>query len=173
MNIGLIGLGNVGIEVARRLKSFGSKILAYDPWTKFYKEFTQIGGKMTDSLDALAKISNIISIHVVQNDSTKNLINNKFFAKTKKGILLINTSRSGVICQDSLQDALNKNIVSNYATDVLYPEPPYDIKPENHHYTHPMLNNPRVLVTPHIAASTLDAQKRVAINLVNQIKTLL
>lgn len=169
MHVGLFGLGNVGIEVARRLKAFKTRMVAYDPWTMHADEFHSIGGVMAKTLNELTQVADIISLHTVLTASTKNSVNDQFFEQVKPGLLLINTARGGVVNEESVLKALDNRKLSYYATDFMSPEPPFDSPPEKHQFTHPFLVHSRVVSTPHLAASTTDAQERIAIDLVQQI----
>lgn len=169
MHVGLVGLGNVGIEVARRLKAFKSRMVAYDPWSGHADEFQSMGGVMAKSLNGLAQVADIISLHTVLTASTRDSVNDQFFEQVKPGLLLINTARGGVVNEESVIKALESKKLSYYATDFMNPEPPFDFPPEKHQFTHPFLGHSRVVTTPHLAASTTDAQERIAIDLAQQI----
>jgi len=169
MHVGLVGLGNVGIEVARRLKAFKPRMVAYDPWSRHADEFQSMGGVMAKSLNGLTQVADIISLHTVLTASTKDSVNDQFFEQVKPGLLLINTARGGVVNEDSVLKALDNKILSYYATDFMNPEPPFDFPPEKHQFTHPFLTHLRVVTTPHLAASTCDAQERIAVDLASQI----
>jgi D-3-phosphoglycerate dehydrogenase len=169
MNVGLVGLGNVGIEVARRLKGFKSKIVAYDPWSRHIDEFQSMGGLMAGSLNELTRFADIISLHTILTATTRHLVNDQFFEQVKPGLLLVNTARGGVISEDSVLRALAIGKLSFYATDLISPEPPFDLPPEKNHFTHPFLTHPRIITTPHMAASTTEAQSRISIDLAQQI----
>ena len=169
MHVGLVGLGNVGIEVARRLKAFNPRMVAYDPWSVHAEEFESMGGVMANSMNELTRVADIISLHTVLTASTRDSVNDEFFEQVKPGLLLINTARGAVVNEDSVLRALDNKILSYYATDFMNPEPPFDFPPEKHQFTHPFLTHLRVVITPHLAASTTDAQERIAIDLASQI----
>ena len=169
MRVGLIGLGNVGIEVARRLKAFNPDMIAYDPSSRYADEFQAMGGTMADSLNDLTRVADIISLHTVLTPDTSDLVNDQFFEQIKPGLLLINTARGGVVNEDSVIKALETKRLSFYATDFMNPEPPFDFPPDAHRFAHPFLTHSRVVTTPHLAASTSDAQERIAIDLARQI----
>jgi len=168
--VGLIGLGNVGIEVAKRLANFNCKIIAWDPNSRHQETFSSLGGKMVDSMSDITDNANIISLHCLLNSDTKNMINNDFLAKCNDGVIIVNTARGGLIDEDELLENLKSGKVASYYADVLKEEPPFDVSGEEHDFSHPFLECDNVFITPHVAASTYEAQKRIAVNLVNQIK---
>ena len=162
LKIGIIGFGNVGSKVAKRLKPFGSTIYVLEKEKgKVNKNYKQI-----KSLDKLIKISDILTFHVPLNSSTLRMITEKQLRKMKKKTLLINTSRAQVIDSKSILK-FGKKII--YATDLLDKEPPLDIKSKFKKYNNQLLNKKNIIVTPHMAASTLDAQKKISVFLSKKI----
>ena len=91
------------------------------------------------------------------------------FNLVKPGLLLVNTARAELINQEELLESMNNGQVSAAAIDVISPEPPFDSKPEEHDFHHILLSHPKIHVTPHIGASTIDAQNRISIDICNQI----
>lgn len=148
--LGLIGFGNVGQHVCKIAKSFGMNILAYDP---FFKESVKF--------EYLLKNSDIISLHCILNNETKNIINKNTIGLMKPQVILINTARGDLIDSDALIDALDKKQVAFAALDVFKKEPPDK--------SDPLLNHEQILVTPHLGASTIEAQRRVSIELVQEV----
>jgi C-terminal binding protein len=122
--LGLIGMGRIGTAVALRAKAFGLDIQFYDPYVSDGYD-KAIGAKRVE-LGELLESSDIISLHVPLTSETKNMINKNTFAKMKKGVLLVNTARGGVLDFDALYDAINSGIVGGCGLDVTHPEPPSD-----------------------------------------------
>jgi len=156
--VGIIGFGNIGREVAKRLLAFDMKILAYDP---FVKE-TDMNVKMVD-LDTLYEESDYITIHVPLTPETKNLINKETISKMKDGVIIINAARGGIIDEEALYEALVSGKVYAAGLDVFEVEPPTDELRQK------LLALPNVVATPHIGASTFEAQERVGMLLVERL----
>jgi D-3-phosphoglycerate dehydrogenase / 2-oxoglutarate reductase len=157
--LGLIGLGKIGKEVATRSKSFGMKVITYDPLLS-KESAIEIGVELV-SLDSVFSESDIISVHTPLNDKTKHLLGNENFDKCKKGVKIINCARGGIINEEDLVKAIDDGIVSGAGIDVFENEPP-DFKSE-------LINHPAVVTTPHLGASTDEAQKKVAIQIAQQV----
>ena len=169
-NIGIVGLGRVGIEVARRLKSFGCKLLAFDPASAYKDEFLSLGGAFTDSLNNLLSSSSIISLHCNFTKENRDMIGKKEFDVMKKDTVLINTARGSLVDNKALLDAINSGKIEAASVDVLDPEPSYDLTPKENDYKHILIGHPKIYATPHIGASTVDAQKKTAVFLATNIK---
>jgi len=152
--IGIVGLGNVGKEVAVRAAAFGLKINAFDKYTdtKFAKTYNV---KYCDSIEELLKVSDIISLNASLNSETTNLINSVSIRWLKPGVIIVNTARSGLVEENAILKALDQKIIGGYLTDVLDEEPM--IK------DHPYLSYDNVIITPHIGSRTYE-------NVVNQGK---
>ena len=114
----------------------------------------------------------IVTLHLRLTEETENMLNRTTFNLMKDGIILVNSSRAKVIENNALLNALDQNKVRIAALDVLYPEPCYDNDPKTKKYHHVLLNHPKIFITPHIGASTSDAQKKVSDELINQIKNI-
>lgn len=168
--VGLIGLGNVGIELARRLAPFKCRLVAWDPYSSHQEEFISLGGEVINSLDSIASESNIISLHCALNEDTKELINKEFISMCKRDLILVNTARGGLINERDLCGSLKVIRSMVYFADVLLDEPPFEKESHEHNYTNPLLHLSNALITPHVAASTVEAQRKIALNLVEQIK---
>lgn len=151
--LGIIGYGRIGREVAKRAKSFGMTVVAYDPY------LTKTDVPML-SLNELLHVSDIITLHIPLTDETKNLINAKTIKEMRNGVILINTSRGGVIDENDLYDALAKGKVSFAGLDVFQIEPPNS----------KLLELDNVVLTPHIGGSTVDASDRVGEAVVEQVR---
>ena len=170
MNVGILGLGNVGMAVAKRLSSFGCKLYGCDRTMRRETIFNDLGGEMVEKLEDMLPFLDVLSIHVPLTGQTKNLINSKILQKIKPGCILINTSRGSVVNQFDLLEALNDGKLSTAALDVLDPEPPYNCPPEKCDYSHVLLNHPKIMYTPHVAASTREAQKEISMSLALKIE---
>ncbi len=157
--IGIIGLGKIGREVASRSKAFGMKVVGYDPVLS-----ADIANKMGIELfdiDEIFSQSDLITVHVPLSDETKHLINSDSLKKCKDGVKIINCARGGIINEEDLLIGLESGKVSSAAFDVYEIEPP-DLKSK-------LLNHSRVVCTPHLGASTEEAQIKVAIQIAEQI----
>jgi D-3-phosphoglycerate dehydrogenase len=157
--IGIVGLGKIGREVASRSKSFGMKVIGYDPVLS-----DDIADKMGIELVDLNTIfaqSDLITLHVPLTEETKHMINSETLSKCKDGIKIINCARGGIVNESDLVKALDSGKVSSAAFDVYEVEPP-DLKSK-------LFNHTKVVCTPHLGASTEEAQIKVAIQIAEQI----
>ena len=170
MTVGLVGLGNVGMLVSERLKAFGCKILGWDPRSKDKSDFISHGGVYVESFEQLLSEVDILSFHARLTPDNYHMMGRKQFQKVKDGLLLINCARADLVDQNALLESVNNGKVAMASLDVLEPEPPFDLHPKEHNYQHQLLKHPRVIVTPHIGASTIEAQKRISLNLGEQLK---
>lgn len=157
--IGIIGLGRIGKEVARRALSFGMEVLVYDPFIQ--KEIAEHLGIHPVSLPELLKSSDFISIHTPLTDSTKNLISQKELKVMKKSAFLINCARGGIVDEKALSQALDKGEIAGAALDVYSKEPPLGLD---------VIKTSNLITTPHLGASTQEAQVNVAIEAANALK---
>ena len=170
MTVGLVGLGNVGMLVSERLKAFGCKILGWDPRSKDKSDFISHGGVYVESFEQLLSEVDVLSFHAKLTPDNYHMMGRKQFQKVKDGLLLINCARADLVDQNALLESVNNGKVAMASLDVLEPEPPFDLHPKEHNYQHQLLKHPRVIVTPHIGASTIEAQKRISLNLGEQLK---
>jgi D-3-phosphoglycerate dehydrogenase / 2-oxoglutarate reductase len=150
--LGIIGLGNIGKEVARRALGLGMHVLAYDP------PFTPMDFmvEITTKEKVIAK-SDIITLHVPL-DKAGPTIGKKEFDQMKDGVMVINCARGGVVDERALLEALKSGKVRGAALDVFVNEPPTEAQKE-------LINHPHVSVSPHIGGSTMEAQERVGIEI--------
>lgn len=156
--VGIIGLGKVGKEVATRLQAFEMKVIGYDPLVS-----DDVLSKLnieSVSLDELLRRSDYITIHTPLTDDTRSLLNQKTLLQCKRGVRIVNCARGGIIDEHALFDALNEGHVAGAALDVFEKEPPGDNQ---------LLKHPNVIATPHLGASTVEAQEKVAYQLAHQI----
>ncbi len=173
MTVGLVGLGSVGMLVTERLKAFGCKILGWDPHPKDKESFKSNGGLLVKSFNQLLPEVDILSFHAGLTPENFHMMGETQFQKAKNGLLLINCARANLVDQEALLKFLNNGKIAAASLDVLEPEPPFDLHPKEHNYEHQLLKHPRVFVTPHIGASTTEAQKKISLHLGEQLKTAL
>ncbi|HME69724.1 MAG TPA: hydroxyacid dehydrogenase, partial [Myxococcota bacterium] len=146
--LGVIGIGNIGRIVAQRAQGLGMRVIAYDPHI-----IPEVAAKLDVErvgFDELLARADAITVHVPKTKDTTGMLGRDAFAKAKKGVLIINAARGGIVDEAGLLDALNAGRVGGAALDVFEKEPP----PSNH----PVVMHPRVICTPHLGASTEQAQ---------------
>lgn len=161
--LGLFGLGRVGSEVARRARGLDMNVIGLDPFVT--PERALALGIRLGSKDEILAESDFISLHVPLNAENRNLLGAAEFTKTKKDVRIINVARGGLIDEAALIEAMDAGKVAGAAFDVFDPEPPAADSP--------ILAHPRVIVTPHLGASTAEAQERVAVDVAKQIVAVL
>lgn len=149
MTVGLAGFGNIARELARYLKVFGGQVVAYDPYAPG-ELFTQYGVEPV-SFDELCRRSDVISVHTPLNDETRHLIDRDSIAKMKDGVILINTSRGAVVCQDDLVEALHSGKVKAAGMDVMEKEPLTDL-------SDPVYTCDTLVINPHSAFNSVEAE---------------
>jgi len=158
--LGIIGVGRIGSDVAKMAKAIGMKTIGYDPVLPAAK-FSEYGITQV-SLDELYAKSDYITLHVPANAETKNMINKNTIAKMKDGVKIINCARGGIVNESDIKEALDSGKVSGYGADVFSTEPPAA--------DNPVLSAKNTILTPHIGASTEEAQDNVGVMIANQIK---
>jgi D-3-phosphoglycerate dehydrogenase len=156
--IGIIGLGRIGTEVAKRSLAFGMKVIAYDPFISTEKA-EKMDVEVAD-LDKIFSTADIITVHTHITSETKSLIGKSAFDKMKKGVCIINCARGGIVSEQDLYDAIKSGKVAGAALDVYESEPPADS---------PLFQLDAVLTTPHLGASTKEAQENVAVDVAYQV----
>lgn len=157
--LGVIGLGKIGREVAKRAQGFGMTVVAYDPFLTV--ENAKKLGVEPVKLDDLLKTSDYITLHLPKNKDTVHLISAKQFEMMKQGVRVINVARGGVVDEAALVAAIESGKVAGAAIDVYEQEP---TPPEN-----PLLKLDKTVTTPHLGASTEEAQTNVALDIAEQI----
>jgi len=157
--LAIIGLGKIGREVAMRMQAFGMKTIGYDPMLP--AEVAAKSSIVLLPLEENFRQADFITIHTPLNEATHNLISAKTIALMKDGVRIVNCARGGIIHEADLANALKSGKVAAAALDVFDVEP---ITPEN-----PLLNCDNAILTPHIAASTVEAQEKVALQIAEQI----
>ncbi|MCG3150501.1 MAG: D-3-phosphoglycerate dehydrogenase [Verrucomicrobiae bacterium] len=160
--LGIIGMGRIGGEVARRAIAFGMRVLVYDPFLSLSRaKALQVE---VCELDQIYPQADFITIHVPMTDQTRGMINKAAIAKMKKGVRLINCARGGLIVEADLHEALKSGQVAGAALDVYESEPPKDS---------PLLGLTNVVLTPHLGASTTEAQESVGTEVAEQVADVL
>ena len=147
--VGVVGLGRIGQLVAQRLAAFGAHIVAYDPYVS-QPRAAQLGIELL-TLDELLLAADFISVHLPKTKETAGLIGKEALAKTKPGVIIVNAARGGLIDEQALADAVRSGHVRGAGIDVFSAEPCTDS---------PLFELPQVVVTPHLGASTEEAQDR-------------
>ncbi len=157
--LGVLGLGRIGIEVAKRAAAFGMKIIGHDPFL-LEERADKLGIRLSD-VDTIVRTADFITVHTPLTEETRHMLAKPQFDVMKRGMRIINCARGGIIDEQALLEAIDEGIVAGAAFDVFEQEPP---SPD-----HPFLNHPQIIVTPHLGASTLEAQENVAIDVSEQV----
>ncbi len=160
--LGVVGLGKIGSEVARRAVGMEMHVVAYDPFVP--EERAKALSVESVEFDRLIAESDFISVHPPLTADTAGMIGEEQLARMKPGVRLINVARGGIIDEFALSDAVRSGKVAGAAIDVFSTEPPGE---------NPLLGDPRIIVTPHLGASTAEAQERVALDVAEQLVDLL
>lgn len=153
--LGLIGSGRIGSELAKRAVAMGMNVLVFDP---FLKEC--VAGKMCE-FPEMIKNADYISLHVPKTDKTFHIINKESIAQMKKGVIIINCARGGVVDEEALYEALKSGQVGAAALDVYESEPLKEFK---------LYSLPNVIGTPHIGAQTREGQERAGIGIAEEVR---
>ena len=156
--LGLVGLGRIGTLVAQRALAFGMSVLAYDPYITA-GQARQAGGELRD-LDSLLADSDFISLHLPRTPETENLLDAVAFSKVKPGVRIVNASRGGIIDEDALAAAIRSGRVAGAALDVFATEPLVG---------GPLVDLPQVVLTPHLGASTAEAQDKAGLHVAEAV----
>ena len=157
--LGIVGLGRIGSLVASRAKGLGMKVIAFDPYVASDK-FDDLNVDMVEDLDDLLKVADFISIHLPKTPETKGIIGIEQFKKMKDGVRIVNAARGGIVDEKALYDALKSGKVGGAALDVFENEPPKDS---------PLFELDQVVVTPHLGASTSEAQDKAGVMIAEQV----
>jgi len=156
--LGVIGLGKIGAEVARRARALGMRLVGYDPYIP--AEMAERLGVELVALDELLARSDYVTVHTPLTRDTRGLIGKAELEKIKRGARLVNTARGGIIEEKALADAVKSGVVAGAAVDVFEEEPPKGS---------PLLEVEGIIVTPHLGASTEEAQVKVAVDVAEQV----
>jgi D-3-phosphoglycerate dehydrogenase / 2-oxoglutarate reductase len=157
--LGIVGLGRIGSLVAARARGIGMKVIAYDPYVAADK-FDELGTEIVLDLEDLLGRSDFISIHLPKTAETKGLIGAKEFTQMKDGVRVINAARGGIVDETALYDAIVAGKVAGAGLDVFENEPPADS---------PLVKLEQVVATPHLGASTSEAQDKAGVMIAEQI----
>jgi len=153
--LGIIGIGRIGSEMAKRAKALGMEVIAYDPYVK-----TSDYANIVD-LDTLLKESDYISLHIPKTSETEHILDKTAFDKMKEGVVIINCARGGVVDENALYDAINDGKVRIACVDVFESEPAKDNK---------LFDLEQVIVTPHIGAQTKEGQTRAGTQIAELVR---
>jgi D-3-phosphoglycerate dehydrogenase len=153
--LGIIGIGRIGTELAKRARALGMDVVAYDPYVKTHEH-----AKIVD-LDTLMKESDYISLHIPKTDETAHILNKAAFDKMKDGVVIINCARGGVVDENALYDAIKAGKVRIAGVDVYESEPAKENK---------LFELDQVIVTPHIGAQTSEGQLRAGTQIAELVR---
>lgn len=156
--LGVIGAGRIGLGVAKRAQSFGMNILAFDPYLSEDKAKELNVTRAT--VEEIAEQADFVTVHTPLTPKTKGIVGKAFFEKAKPTLQIINVARGGIIDEEALVEALDNNQIQSAAIDVFETEPATES---------PLVENEKIIVTPHLGASTVEAQEKVAVSVANEI----
>ena len=156
--LGVLGLGRIGRQVAHRALGLGMRVVAYDPFVAA-ERFRELGVEVRSSLDEVYAEADLVTLHLPLNDETRGLLDAEAFAQMKDGVRIVNAARGGLVDEEALADAIRSGKVAGAALDVFATEP----------YAGPLLELPQVVVTPHLAGSTAEAQDRAGVVIAEQV----
>jgi D-3-phosphoglycerate dehydrogenase / 2-oxoglutarate reductase len=163
-NLGIIGMGKIGARVAMRARAFGMRIIAYDPYlTRHHIHVTESQAELVD-LETLLRTSDFITIHLPLTAETRHLIDRESLSRMKPTAYLINTSRGPIVNEADLYEALNGKVIAGAALDVREEEPPK---------ASPLNSLENILLAPHVAAFTVEAQDKVQESLSEDVDRIL
>lgn len=157
---GIIGMGRIGSIVARKLKGIGMKVIVYDPYIS-EERFDKVGVIRCDSLNDLLQRADLITLHTPKTRETYNMLDAAELALCKKGVRIVNAARGGLVNEKALYEALVSGQVAAAGLDVFDNEPSYDQEPGKQNYENKLLQLPNCIVTPHLGASTHEANSNV------------
>jgi D-3-phosphoglycerate dehydrogenase len=157
--LGILGFGRIGQLVAERARAFGMRVLAYDPYVSA-ERYRELGVERAESSDDVYREADFLTLHLPKTPETEGWLDAEALAKCKDGVRVINVARGPLIVDEDLQDAIESGKVGGAALDVFRAEPITD---------HPLFGNPKVVVTPHLGASTAEATDRAGFQAAEQI----
>ena len=161
--LGLVGVGRIGTELAKRAKAMGMKVIAYDPFVKTH-EIAEITG-----LDDVLAQSDFISLHLPKTEQSKHMLGKEQFAKMKPTAVLVNCARGGVVEENALYEALSTGKLKAAALDVFETEP-VDKTPEATEFYARLFKLPNFIGTPHVGAQTAEGQRRAGIGIAEAVR---
>ena len=156
--LGVLGLGRIGRQVANRALGLGMHVVAYDPFVA-EDRFRELGVDAAASPEEIYAVADVITLHLPLNDETRGLVGADAFELMKDGVRIVNAARGGLVDEDALIAAIDSGKVAGAALDVFETEP----------YDGPLLGLPQVVVTPHLAGSTAEAQDRAGVVIAEQV----
>ena len=157
--VGIVGLGRIGVLVAQRLAAFGMRVLAHDPYVQAGRA-AQMGVRLVD-LDTLLAESDFMSVHLPRTSETIGLIGEAELRRVRSSLVLVNAARGGIVDEDALYVALREGRVAAAGLDVFAEEPGVDS---------PLLTLPNVVATPHLGASTVEAQEKAGLAVARSVR---
>ena len=157
--LGVLGFGRIGQMVAERARGFGMKVVAYDPYVSA-ERYRELGAERVESPAEVYALADIVTIHLPNTPETREMLNAEAFAAMREGVRIINCARGELVDHDALVDALGSGHVAGAALDV-FPEEPIT--------EHPLFGMDGVVVTPHLGASTVEAQDRAGVQTAEQV----
>ncbi|EME31323.1 D-3-phosphoglycerate dehydrogenase [Galdieria sulphuraria] len=166
--LGVVGLGRIGREVARRARGLGMKIIAHDPYTS--EETARSLGIKLEALSVVVSKGDFVTLHVPLIDSTKNLLNRELISRMKPGARVLNIARGGLIDEEALLEALEEGRIAGAGLDCFVTEPPSKVPDST---SNRLAKHPKVLATPHLGASTVEAQLDVSLEIAEAVSAAL
>jgi D-3-phosphoglycerate dehydrogenase len=157
--LGVLGFGRIGQLVAARARGFGMRVVAYDPFVTD-ERYRELGAEKAETPEDLYARADFITLHLPRTPETRGILNADAFAKMKDGVYVINCARGELIVDEDLQAALDSGKVAGAGLDVFQTEPITE---------HPLFSYPQVVVTPHLGASTAEAQDRAGVQTAEQV----
>ena len=158
--LGILGMGRIGSEVAKRAQAVGMKVLAYDPYLSLARA-KALQVDLKEHVDDVYAGADFITVHMPMTEETRGMVNAAAFAKMKRGVRILNCARGGIVNEADLHDAIKSGQVAGAALDVYETEPPAA--------DFPLRALPQVVMTPHLGASTEEAQENVGIEVAEAI----
>ena len=158
--LGILGMGRIGTEVAKRAIAFGMRVVAFDPYLALARA-KALQVELVEKIEDIYPQCDFITVHMPMSDETKGMLNTAAFAQMKKGVRLLNCARGGIINETDLYDAVKSGQVGGAALDV------YEVEPLPKDF--PLRDLPQVIMTPHLGASTEEAQENVGIEVAEAI----
>lgn len=158
--LGVLGLDRIGIEVAKRAAAFGMTVIGYDPFLSEERANNKLGIKLA-TLHEIIRTADFMTVHMPLTNETHHMIAGPQFDIMKRGMRIINCAHGGIVEESALVKALDEGIVAGAAFDVFEHEPPAQ--------DHPFLSHPKMVVTPHLGASTFEAQENAALDVCEQV----
>ncbi len=157
--LGIIGFGRIGQLVAQRVRGFGMKLIAFDPYVSA-ERYRELGVEKASDVETVYARADFITVHLPKTEETKGFIDAKAFAKMRDGVRILNVARGGIVDEAALKDALDAGKVAGAALDVFPTEPTTE---------HPLFGYKNVVVTPHLGASTAEATDRAGYQSAEQV----